>query len=314
MPLPSFTLLLLDAAAHAILLAAGPSGEILAEVPLPPGYVAVDLVRSTLPDQAFVPLAGNGGAGLLCRVDLPRRAAEILPQTLPPPAQLPAGADGPAVYLADPAGTLYAVDLLTGACQTWDTPADALACAGIAAGRDLVCGVWETDSGGLFAAYTPAGALIRACRLGGVPTGLTVAGDSLIIPFAASAFSGEGIIVLSRENPVPPVVITIQCSRCAAAHPVCPVHAAALPDGRTAYVASEESAAVAVVDLAAGAVTGAIALGRAISRLAVTADGRFAVAASNANADLCLIDLVNRRPLAFSATSREILSPLAIID
>ncbi len=312
MPLPPFALLLLDAAGPALLLADGPSGEILAELPLPSGYTAVDLVRG--PGRVFVPLAGQGGSGLLCQLDLSQRTADVLPLALPQPAQFASAADGLAAYLADPAGILYSYDLATATGAAWGKPAGARACAGLAAGKDEICGVWEADGGGLFAAYSPAGELVRTRRLGGVPTGLTTAPGGFVIPFAASLFSGEGIAVLPRENAEPPAVINIQCSRCAAARPSYPVHAAVAPDGPTVYVACEDSAAVTVVDLAAGLVTGTVALGRSVSRLAVTADGRFAVASSNANADLCLIDLINRRLLAITASPREILSPLAIID
>ncbi len=314
MPLPPFALLLLDAASHELLLADGPSGKIRAEIPLPKGHAAVDLVKGPLPGQVLIPLAGDGGTGLLCQIDLFRKTAEILPLALPHPAQFAPAGDGLTAYMADPAGVPHAIDLAAGTVHAWDKPVGALACVGLATDQNKICGVWETDGGGLFAAYTPAGELVRACRLGGVPTGLTAAAGSLVIPFAASAFSGEGVILLSRESPTPPVVITILCSRCAAIRPAYPAHAAAAPDGQTVYVACEDSAAVAVVDLPRAAVTGVIGIGRSVSRLAVTADGRFAVAASNANADLCLIDLVNRRPLSFTATPREILGPLLIID
>lgn len=314
MPLPSFALLLLDAAGHALLLADGPSGEILAELPLPPGFMAIDLVRGPHPGQAFIPLAGDGGTGLLCRLDLARRSLDALPLALPHPACLAPAADGLSVYLADPAGVLYVFDLGTGAGAAWEKPAGAQACTGLAAGPEEICGVWETDGGGLFAVYSPAGELVRTRRLGGIPTSLAAAPGGFVIPFAASPFSGEGVAVIPRENAAPPAVITLQCSRCAAVRPSYPVHAAIAPDGQTAYIACEDSAAVVMVDLAAGLVSGSFVLGRSVSRLAVTADGRFAVATSNATADLCLIDLVNRRLLAITAGPREILSPLAIID
>jgi DNA-binding beta-propeller fold protein YncE len=312
MPLPPFELLLLDAAGHALLRADGPSGKILAELPLPPGHAALGLTLGPQPGQTLLSLAGPGGAGALCLIDLIARTAQTLPLALPHPVHLAVAALGRAAYLADPGGGLYSVDLGAAAVAVWGKPAGAGSCVGLVAGREEICAVWEADGGGLAAAYAPTGALLRTCRLGCVPTGLAAGAGSLIIPFTAGPFSGEGLIVLSPDGEAPPAVIPIRCSRCAA-HPVYPVHAALAPDGQTVYLACEGSAAVAVADLAAGAFTDAIAIGRSVSRLALTADGRFAVATSNANADLCLIDLVNRRPLAFTASRREILSPLVLM-
>ncbi len=309
-----FTLLLLDAAGHALLLADGPSGEILAEFPLPQGYAAIDMIAGPRPGHAFVTLAGDNGTGALCKIDLTARSADhpALPFPLPHPVQISFAADELTAYLADPAGVLHALDLATAVCSVWDKPPDAAACAGLAVAGDEIHGVWEADGGGLAAVYSPAGTLLRTCRLGVVPTSLSAASGLLLATFTASPASGEGLIIFPPDGG-DPIVITIQCSRCAAVHPVYPAHAATA-DGKTAYVACEDSASVAVVDLAAGAATGTIFLGRSVSRLSLTADGRFAVASSNANADLCLIDLVNRRPLAFTASRRELLRPLAIID
>ncbi len=312
MPFPPFELLLLDAAGHALLRADGPSGRILAELPLPPGHAALGLILGPRPGQVLLSLAGPGGTGALCLIGLALRTVETLPLALPHPVHLAIAGDGLTVYLADPAGNLHAVDLAAAAVTAWGKPAGAMACAGLAAAREEICAVWESDGGGLAAAYAQAGTLLRTCRLGCVPTGLTAGAGNLIIPFTAGPFSGEGLIILSPDGDAPPAVISIRCSRCAA-HPAYPVHAALAPDGQTVYVACEGSAAIAVADLAAGAFTDAIAVGRSLSRLALTADGRFAIATSNANADLCLVDLVNRRPLAFTASRREILSPLALI-
>ncbi len=307
-----FALLLLDAAGQALLLADGPSGEILAEYPLPPGYAAVDLIAGH--GHAFVTLAGHSGAGALCKIDLTSRAADhpAVPFPLPHPVQFSLAADGLTAYLADPAGVLHDIDLATAACSAWEKPPDAAACAGLVVAGGEIHGVWEAAGGGLAAVYSPAGTLLRTCRLGVVPTSLVATSGFMLATFTASPASGEGLIIFPPGDGAP-AVVTIQCSRCAAVHPVYPSHAATA-DGRTAYIACEDSAAVAVVDLAAAAVTGTIFLGRSVSRLSLTADGRFAVASSNANADLCLIDLVNRRPLAFTACSRELLRPVAVIE
>lgn len=313
MPVPPFRLLLLDAAAHAALLADGPGGEILAELPLPPGFIPVDLAIDPGRARAFVALASPGG-GALCAISLVAPALERLPVLLPAPARLAIAGDGRALCLADQAGELYALDLATLTLAAWSKPPGAGVCVGLVAGPQGLCGAWEEEKGGLTAAYSPSGQLTRLTPLGGAPTGLAAAPQGrLLVPFAPGPFSGEGLAILGPSE-VPPVVITLRCPRCAAALPAYPIHAAVAAAGRTAYLVCEDSTGIVVVDLDAGEACGFIPLGRSVSRLALVPGDRFAVAASNPNADLCLIDLVNRRPLAFTACEREFLSPLAVID
>lgn len=314
MPIPTFTLLLIDAAGHTVLIADGPSGEILAELPLPPACTPVDLAVTPNGGRAYLALATSTDSGALCGLVTGQRPTlESLPVVLPRPARLAVSPDGRAALIADPAGDLYSLDLSSLILTAWGRPPGSGACAGLAAGHREIYGAWETDGGGVIAAYSPDGRLVRLSRLGGIPTGLTAAGGRLLVPFTASPFSGEGLVVYDQQSGAP-TVLTIHCSRCAASAPASPIHAAAAADGGTVYLACEDSAGVIVIDLAVGDVSGFIPLGRSVSRLALVPGDRFAVAASNANADLCLIDLVNRRPLAITATKREILAPLAVID
>jgi hypothetical protein len=313
MALPPFSLLLIDAAGPAALFVDGPSGEVFAEVPLPSGFAVVDLITSRT-GQAFVAMTDQNGAGALCRIDLLKGTAETLSIDMPHPAQLVLADDSRTAYLADAAGVLHVLDFAATSRSTWDKPAGTMGCVGLAVSRDEVCGAWETAGGGLLATYSPSGALVRTCRLSGVPTGLIAGSGKLIIPFTASPLNGEGLFVFSQESVFPSEIITIQCLHCAVVHPAYPVQAVIARDGRTVYVACEGSASVAVIDIEAGLLTDNITIGRSVSRLALTADDRFAVASSNANADLCLLDLVNHRLVAVTAGDREILSPLAIID
>jgi len=308
-----FRLILLDAASHAVLLADGPSGEILAEAALPSGFTPVDLAAS-VGGHIFIALAGPGGTGASFTFNPEKRLLACLPLTVPAPSQFAVAPDNRTFYLTDPAGALYAGDRTALTVAKWGKPAGCGACAGLAADQARVYGVWEKDGGGLLAVFAPPGETLRTFSLGGVPTGLIAAGGRLLVPFTATPFSGEGLLVLPCAPGDEPAVIAIRCSRCACACAVCPVHAAAGGDGRMAYIACEDSAALVAVDLTAKTVSNTIPLGRSVSRIALIGDGRFAVASSNANADLCLIDLINRRPLSFTANRRQILSPFLVID
>lgn len=312
MDIAPFKLLLLDAAGHAVLVADGPSGKILAELPLPTGMSPVDLAAHPAAGIAFVALAGPGGSGALCRFTLARPALDRLPLALPHPARMALAPDGSMAFLADAAGSLYALALPSLTLKPWGRPDDCGPCAGLALQGERLWGVWESDAGGLLAAFAADGRQEGAYRLGGLPTNLACdLWGRLLVPFTASHFSGEGLLIVEAQTGKS-TLVPILCSRCAAGYTAFPVHAAVRGD--TAYVACEDSAAIAIIDLAAGKVSGTISLGHSISRLALLADGRFAVAASNATAELALIDLVNRRPLSFTASGREILSSFALIE
>lgn len=312
MDITPFKLLLLDAAAGAVLLADGPSGEILADLPLPSGLAPVDMAADPAAGIGLVALTGPGGTGALCRFSLARPLLERLPLALTHPARLALAAGGTA-YLADATGSLYALNLTSLSVEAWERPAGCGPCVGLVAGDSCLWAAWEYGDGGLLAAYGPDGPQGQPYRLGGLPTNLVRDPKGrLVVPFTASPFSGEGLVVADPSAGGPPAVIPLLCSRCAAGQRLFPAHAAVQDD--TAYVACEDSASVAVVDLAAGRASGAIFLGRSVSRLALVAGGRFAVATSNASAELAFIDLVNRRPLSFTASGRELLSPLAVLE
>lgn len=313
MEITPFKMLLLDAAGHSALLADGPSGQIIAELALPRGFSPVDLATSPGTDQAFIALAGSGGDGQLLTFTLRTPSLARIPLTVPQPAQIAARPGGKALLITDPAGTPYHLDLMALTATPLDKPPEGAACVGLAATADQAWGVWETSYGGVLAAIAPRKTPAWSLAFGGLPTGLAVAGDILAVPFTATPLSGEGLLFASTSGELRGIA-TLQCSQCAAARPVYPVHAAVDTAARIAYAACEDSAAICAVNIDTFKVVRTIVLGRSVSRLVLVPDSCFAVASSNASADLCLVDLANGRPLSFTASRREILSPLAIID
>lgn len=310
-----FKLLVIDALSHAALIADGPSGEILTELPLPRGYSAVDLAVSTDFRTACISLGRDDGTGSLRLLDLKSHTLDSSSPLIPYPAKVCLSPVGQTVYLADRAGALYALALGTCALTGWKKPHGAGACAGLACDGETVYGAWESASGGVLASYDPTGGITAEHAIGGIPTNLILDRGRLFIPFTATAFSGEGVCFLTPgQNDGPGAVVLLQCSRCSAVAKAYPIHVAVDPAKQVAYVSCEDNATIGVIDIAAARLLAGFSLGRSVSRLTLLPDRRFAVASSNMFADLCLVDLVNRRPFSFTATKRDILSPLAIIE
>lgn len=309
-----FKLLVIDALSHAVLLADGPSGEILTELPLPRGFSAVDLTVSTDFQAAYISLGSNDGTGSLRLLNLKSHTLDSSSPLIPYPANFCLAPAGETVYLADRSGALYALALSTSSLTAWNKPAGTGRCAGLVSDGEELYGVWESAVGGVLASFDRQGNIIAEHAIGGVPTNLILDRGRLFVPFTASAFSGEGVCFLTpKQNDGLCAVVTLQCSRCSAFAKAYPVHVAVDPAGKVAYVACEDNATIAVIDIASARVLDSIPLGRSVSRLTLLPDCRFAVASSNMFANLCLVDLVNKRPISFTATRREILSPLAVI-
>jgi DNA-binding beta-propeller fold protein YncE len=314
MEIGPFKLLVLDALSHAALIADGPSGEILTEIPLPRGFSAVALTVSTDFQTAYISLGSDDGTGSLRLLDLKSRTLDSSSPLIPYPAQFCLAPAGESVYLADRSGALYALALGTSSLAAWKKPAGAGRCAGLACDGEELYGAWETAAGGILAGFDRQGNSIAEHAIGGIPTNLIADRGQLFVPFTASAFSGEGVCFFSpKQNDGPCAVVALQCSRCCAVAKAYPIHVAVDRQGQVAYVACEDNATIGVIDLASARLLASIPLGRSVSRLTLLPDSRFAVGSSNMFADLCLVDLVNKRLLSFTATKREILSPLAII-
>ncbi|MDR3561546.1 MAG: hypothetical protein P4N59_08950 [Negativicutes bacterium] len=317
MEIASFKLVSLDALSHSVLIIDGPSGEIVSELPLPPGFRPVDLAVHPVAQTVYIALAAQSGAGSLLLLNLNRRSLASAAPLIPHPAQFCLAPGIEQIYLADPTGSLYAFSLATSTLTVWDKPAGSGLCAGLASGRENLFGVWENAGGGTLAIYDHCGKILAEYPIGGIPTSLTLDQQGRpFVPFTANAFSGEGLFFLPaiNQNDGRCAVVTIQCSCCCSVGRVYPTHVAVEPAGKLAYVACENNASIAVIDVDSARLSAIIPLGHSPSRLALLSDGKFAVASSNMFADLALIDLVNHRPLAFTSTSRELLSPLAVIE
>ncbi|HMM22673.1 MAG TPA: hypothetical protein PKA10_18295 [Selenomonadales bacterium] len=311
MPILPFRLLLIDTAAHTVLLADGLSGELLAERHLPSGLSPMGLAFCRQTSQAHLPFAAGNGSGALYFLDLPSFTLERFPAAIPPPVQYALSPGGQRAYLADSSGAIQLIDIASAAIAPLTASVSEGRCVGLATDGERVYGVWERRDGGFTAAWDRSGQCLWQSNLGGIPTGLSLtAQGTALIPYTASTFSGEGVAIITPEAAS---IAPLQCSRCSSASPAYPSHAAISPDGATAYIVYEDHGTIGILDLATASITAAFPVGRSISRLALTADGKFAVASSNMFADLCLIDLVNRKLLSFT-TDREILSALAIVD
>jgi hypothetical protein len=254
------------------------------------------------------------GAGALCRLILGDFSLCRLPLALPPTAQFALAPDGTA-FFADISGGIHVADPAAQKLTAWGRPGTAARCVGLTSDAVALYSVWEHAAGGSLAVFDRNGRLTRESDIGGVPTGVTVDHRGrLYIPFTAGAGSGEGVLIQdAAQTGGETCVVAIRCSGCAATSRAYPIHVAVAPDGQTAYVCDEDAAAISIIDLGTMSLRPSIVLGRSISRLALLPGGYFAVATSNMFADLCLVDLVNGRLLAFTVNDREI-TQLAVID
>lgn len=311
----SYHLLLLDAAAHSVLIADGLQGKILLELPYPAACTPAGLSLTADCSKAFLPAVDDNGAGMLYVVNLAGQSLYRLPLTLPHPLQFALQSDGSRAYLADPSGSLYCLNTVTLSLSCWGRSADT-GCVGLAVGGDFLYTAWERADGGVIGIFDPQGQMTAEYPVPGIPTNILFDKHSrVIVPFTATESVGEGILIVdrSKQEVVEPTTVIIQCSHRTKGLRAYPCHAALSPDGCTAYIANEDSGSITLADLSNGTVTGYIPVGRSISSLHLLPDSRFAVASSNMFADLCLIDLVNRRLLSYTATDREILGFIAVV-
>ncbi|MBP2650390.1 MAG: hypothetical protein H6Q74_1215 [Firmicutes bacterium] len=311
-PLPTHRLLVVDDISKAILLVSNPSGKIVAEQPLPHGFSLVDITVNYDLNEAYLALAGNGGSGLLASFSLNTLVCSN-EFAIPHPAQFTRLPTSHTFILADPDGHLY----LTSAAKepiVLDKPDGAGCCVGLVATESLIYGVWEAIGGGVLGMFDITGHQLYKRFFGATPTNLIADQHGrLFIPFTISPFSGEGLVVLSCQalDDFSNTIIT-QCQHCSATAPVYPIHVVITASGNTAYIANEEAGHINIVDLQARHTVGIISLGQSVSRLGLLPGENFAIASSNMFANLCLIDLVNKRLVAFT-DERETLSPFAVI-
>jgi DNA-binding beta-propeller fold protein YncE len=313
----SYTLLVIDASTHALLLVDGQQGEILTEMIYPREFTPTELVITADLAKAYLPAVDKNGNGALFVANLPSRSLYKLPLSIPHPAQFALHPDGSQAYLTTPEGALYVLDTAAMTLTPWGSPENAL-CVGLVVDTDYLYSVWELAENGTVAIFQlPDGNLSHEFTVPGIPTNITLTADKrIIVPFTSTASSGEGIAVFDcnkKDDNSACAVIPFPCGIQNSPYTAYPSHVALAPDNHTAYVVNEESASITVIDIDSSAITGHIPIGRSISCLHILPGGQFGIASSHMFADLSLIDLINQRALSFTDTKRELLGYIAII-
>lgn len=315
MDIVPFNLLVLEASSHTLLLIDGPSGEALAKMAYPPQYTPTGLAVTSDLSKAYIPAVGVDGTGALFAANLKTYSLYRLPLELPHPMQFTLAPDDITVYFTAPDGVLYILNTisltLTSCGQAGN---DTCTCVGLAANAENIYSAWELEAGGIIATFSLEGRLTGEYPIQGLPTNIVYDKTGLVmVPFTSDGASGEGLFVFREQKNKPPAVLTIQCPVCAQGNRVYPCHAAAAPDGQTAYVVNEDSGSVTIFDLINAVVVDYFSIGRSISTINLLPDSRFAVASSNMFGNLVLLDLVNGRPLSFTEDGIEILSPITVL-
>ncbi|BBB90698.1 MAG TPA: hypothetical protein PKA28_09630 [Methylomusa anaerophila] len=314
----AYKLLVIDGASHTLLAVDGPSGKILHELSFPPDYTPTDIAVNIECTRAYLPAASTSGNNVIFAVDLKDYSLSRLSISIPYPAQFTLSPDNDytAAYLTDPAGTLYRLDLKTMTLAGLGTPGTKASCVGLATDNTALYSAWEHESGGTVAVFSLQGRLVWQRDVAGIPTNIILdSGRCLLVPFTNTAFTGEGVVLfnIARKNLTTPTVITVQCPSCPSGLAAYPCHAAVPPDGKTAYIASEDSSSVIVLDLASARIIDRFVIGRSISRLYLIPDSHLAIASSNLFGDLCCIDLNCGELLSVTATNRQLLSYIAVL-
>lgn len=313
-----YQLLVLDNTTHALLLVDDPNGEIIAEMPYPAGYTPTELALAPDHKKVYIPAIGNNGNGALFIANLAQRSIYRLPIKLPQPIQFTLAPDGHWAYLADPNGTLYALDIPTMSLKSLGNPAKAT-CVGLATDQNAIYSVWEHRDQGSLAVFSRKGQFINEHTLPGIPTNITLAADGQIfIPFTTTNFTIEGIMCFNRimlDDNTPSVTTGQRCIYPYSTSPSAayPSHVAIWPEDHLAYVVNEENASITVIDSQTAAIIRHIEIGRSLSCLHILPGGQFGIATSHIFTDLSLIDLHKGCLLSTTATKRELLGYIAVI-
>ena len=304
-----------DAATHAIIIADGPSGEILSELTFASILTPTELAVTPDYSKAYLPCAGTNGKNSLLAVNLASLSLYTLPLAIPYPAQFVlAETDPSAAYLAEPGGSLHHLDLTTMSSKLLGSPAPKASCVGLAAANGKIYTAWEHSAGGTVIELGIDGAISWQYDIAGIPTNIIFAGTRLIIPFTNTAFTGEGVALFNlNRKTASPTVITIQCPSCPGGLAVYPCHAAVADDNKTAYIVNEDGASIFILDLETAKIVDRLSVGRSLSRLYLIPDSQLGIGTSNLFADLSLIDLTGGPPLAVTNTRRQLLSNIALL-
>lgn len=303
----SFRTLMADYSRRSLLLADIPTGKILEEIPYPAVVRPAGITASPDGKAAYIPAAKDGGEGVLFALNLTIPSLYQLPLALPHPAAFTLSPDGRSAYAAGSDGTLHHYDLVGMKSAEWGRVTEDSQCAGLAVSREYVCAAWEHEEGGCLMIFSRQGILQTRHFFAGIPTSLHLADENSLLLTYTSESGCEGVLLYSLPLPLAePADLVLRCGGCAKGLRVYPADAAFSPCRTLAYIVNEDSASLSIINLRQKAVSGCIAVGRSLSQIAVSGDGRFAAGASNAFADLCLIDLVNGRLLSFTDTPREL--------
>lgn len=313
-----YQLLVLDNTSHALLLVDHPNGEIIAEMPYPPGYTPTELALAPDRNKAYIPAVGRDGNGALFVANLTQRSIYRLPMKIPQPTQFTLAPDGICAYLADPNGTLYSLDIPTMSLKSLGN-SEKSDCVGLAADQHAVYSVWEHSDQGSLAVFSRTGQFIDEHTLPGIPTNITLDAEGhILIPFTTTHFTIEGVVCFNRimqEDNIPGVMAAQRCIYPYSTSPSAayPSHVAVWPNDHLAYIVNEENASITVIDSHTAAIVRHIELGRSLSCLHILPGGRFGIATSHIFADLSMIDLHKGCLLSTTDTSRELLGYMAPI-
>ncbi|XER15818.1 hypothetical protein SATMO3_61170 [Sporomusa aerivorans] len=305
----------MDAATHAVIIADGPSGEILSELSFAATLTPTELAVTPDYTKAYLPCAGTNGKNSLLAVNLTSMSLYSLPLDIPYPAQFVlAEADPASAYLAEPSGSLHHLDLTTMSTKLLGTPLAKASCVGLATHDAKIYTAWEHSAGGTVMEIGTDGTISWQYDFAGIPTNIISAGSRLIVPFTNTAFTGEGVALFNLNRKTSsPAVVTIQCPSCPSGLAAYPCHAAVAADNKTAYIVNEDGASIFTIDLETAKIIDRLAIGRSLSRLYLIPESQLAIGTSNLFADLSLIDLAGGPPLAVTNTRRQILSSIALL-
>lgn len=296
-----------------MLIADGPSGEILQELPFAPELTPTELAVTPDYSKAYLPCAAATGKNQLLTVNLGSQALYSLPVNIPYPAQFHLAAAATA-YLAEPNGSIYQLDLTAMSLKLLGTPAAKASCVGLTADAAIIYTAWEHLAGGTVLGLHPDGSIDWQYELAGIPTNIILAGRQLIVPFTNTAFTSEGVALFDLSKQCrSPAVVTIQCPSCPSGLAAYPCHAAVTADNQTAYIVNEDSASIFSIDLATAQIVDRLTIGRSLSRLYLLRDDPLAIGTSNLFADLSIIDLSTGSLLAVTNTKRQLLSTIALL-
>ena len=304
-----------DATTPAVLIADGPSGEILHELQFSAELTPTELAVTPDYTKVYLPCVATSGKNSILAVNLISLSLYSLPLEIPYPAQfiLPKTTT-PIAYLAEPCGNLHRLDLTTMSLELLGAPAVKASCVGLAADAESIYTAWEHTAGGTVMGLGTDGTITWQYDIAGIPTNIILAENRLIVPFTNTAFTSEGVALFDVSKKCPsPTVVTIQCPSCPSGLSAYPCHAALAADNKTAYIVNEDGASIFIIDLETAQVVDRLTIGRSLSRLYLLPDSHSAIGTSNLFADLGLIDLAGGALLAVTNTKRQLLSTIAIL-